>query len=177
MNPPQTIGRYRILRLLGSGAMGDVYLAEDPNIGRQLAIKTVRVVGGTPDDVADRKQRLLREARAAGRFVHPNVVTLFDADESDGTLYLAFEYVPPGVDLAQRMNAKPAVTLRQARCWVREIAQALQFAHNHGIVHRDIKPSNVLIDDDGTAKVFQGTTSIEEVLRVTRDEYVDEVPE
>ncbi|MDA8020322.1 MAG: serine/threonine protein kinase [Thermoanaerobaculia bacterium] len=157
MSQPQSIGRYRIVRLLGSGAMGDVYLAEDPNIGRELAVKTVRVVGGTPDDVADRKQRLLREARAAGKFVHPNVVTLFDADEVDGTLYLAFEYVPPGIDLAQRMTQGATtgqpLTLRQALRWVREIAQALQFAHEREIVHRDIKPSNVLIAEDGTAKV------------------------
>ena len=157
MSHPQSIGRYRILRLLGSGAMGDVFLAEDPNIGRELAIKTVRVVGGSPEDVADRKQRLLREAKAAGKFVHPNVVTLFDADEIDGTLYLAFEYVPPGVDLAQRMiqgtKGGPQVTLGQALRWVREIAQALEFAHKNDIVHRDIKPSNVLIAEDGTAKV------------------------
>lgn len=150
---PQTIGRYRIVRLLGSGAMGDVYLAEDPNIDRELAIKTVRVMGGSPEDVEDRKQRLLREARAAGKFVHPNVVTLFDADEVDGQLYLAFEYVPPGIDLAKRMTSSPQVTLRQALRWVREIAQALHYAHERGIVHRDIKPSNVLIAADGTAKV------------------------
>ena len=78
-----SVGRYRIVKFLGAGAMGEVYLAEDPQIERQLAIKTVRLVG-RPQEIEDRKKRLLREARAAGRLLHPNVVTLFDAGEADG---------------------------------------------------------------------------------------------
>src|SRR4029078_10988380 len=101
----QTVGRYRIERMLGAGAMGEVYLAEDPHIGRPLAIKTVRLVG-PPQEIEDRKKRLLREARAAGRRLHPNIVTLFDAGYVDGTLYLAFEYVE-GSDLAARMLVPP----------------------------------------------------------------------
>ncbi len=81
--------------------MGDVFLAHDPNIGRLVAIKTVRVTGGNDEDIADRRGRLLREARAAGKFVHPNVVALYDAGEANGLLYLAFEYVP-GQDLLKR---------------------------------------------------------------------------
>ena len=78
------VGRYRILSFLGAGAMGEVYLAEDPQIDRRLAIKTVRLVG-RPQEIEDRKKRLLREARAAGRLLHPNVVTLFDAGEAEGS--------------------------------------------------------------------------------------------
>ncbi|MFL6290685.1 MAG: protein kinase domain-containing protein, partial [Thermoanaerobaculia bacterium] len=74
----RSVGRYRILGFLGAGAMGEVYLAEDPHIERKLAIKTVRLVG-RPNEIEDRSRRLLREARAAGRLLHPNIVTLFDA--------------------------------------------------------------------------------------------------
>ncbi len=149
---PEQIGRYRILSLLGSGAMGDVYLAVDPHIDRELAIKTVRVVGGTPADIADRKQRLLREAKAAGKMMHPHVVTLFDADETGGVLYLAFEYVR-GMDLAHRVTAAPPLTLRQVLTLVQQVAAALDYAHGQRIVHRDIKPSNILIGPSGEAKV------------------------
>ncbi len=101
------VGRYRILKFLGAGAMGEVYLAEDPQIDRQLAIKTVRLIG-RPQEIEDRKKRLLREARAAGRLLHPNVVTLFDAGEAEGMLYLAFEFVE-GTDLAAAAGRRPPV--------------------------------------------------------------------
>jgi protein kinase-like protein len=146
------LGRYRIVRLLGSGAMGDVYLAEDPQIERQLAIKTVRVAEGKPEDVEDRKRRLLREAKAAGKMIHPHVVTLFDAGEAEGVLYLAFEFVG-GSDLATRMESDPPLTLGEVLRIVREAADALDFAHRQGIVHRDIKPANIMLDTNGRVKV------------------------
>ena len=152
LEPGRMLGRYRLLRVLGSGAMGDVYLAEDPQIERQLAIKTVRVADGKPEDVEDRKRRLLREAKAAGRLIHPHVVTLFDAGEADGILYLAFEYVA-GSDLSQRMETPPRLTLGEVLRVVRESADALGAAHLQGIVHRDIKPSNILLDSRGRVKV------------------------
>ena len=146
----RSVGRYRILDFLGAGAMGEVYLAEDPHIERKLAIKTVRLVG-RPQEVDDRKKRLLREARAAGRLLHPNVVALFDAGEVDGLLYLAFEFVE-GSDLAQRLERGP-LSLREVLRIVRQVADALHYAHGQGIVHRDIKPSNILIDTIGRVKV------------------------
>ena len=145
------VGRYRLLGFLGSGAMGEVYLAEDPHIERKLAIKTVRLVG-RPEEIEDRKKRLLREARAFGRLLHPNIVTLFDAGEADGLLFLAFEYVE-GIDLAGRLTQEPPPTLREALRMVRQTAEALDFAHAQGIVHRDIKPSNILLDRAGRVKV------------------------
>jgi serine/threonine protein kinase len=151
------VGRYRIVKFLGAGAMGEVYLADDPQIDRRLAIKTVRLVG-RPQEIEDRKKRLLREARAAGRLLHPNVVTLFDAGEAEGMLYLAFEYVE-GTDLAQRLEGGPSaggqarLSLRQVLRVVRQVADALDYAHGQGIVHRDIKPSNILLDLFGRVKV------------------------
>lgn len=146
----RSVGRYRILDFLGAGAMGEVYLAEDPHIERKLAIKTVRLIG-RPQEVEDRKKRLLREARAAGRLLHPNVVALFDAGEADGLLFLAFEFVE-GSDLAQRLERGP-LSLREVLRIVRQVAEALHYAHGQGIVHRDIKPSNILLDTIGRVKV------------------------
>ena len=146
------VGRYRIVKFLGAGAMGEVYLADDPQIDRRLAIKTVRLVG-RPQEIEDRKKRLLREARAAGRLLHPNVVTLFDAGEAEGMLYLAFEFVE-GTDLAQRLEGgQERLSLRQVLRVVRQVADALDYAHGQGIVHRDIKPSNILLDGFGRVKV------------------------
>ncbi len=147
----QTIGRYRIVRPLGMGAMGKVYLAEDPRIERLLAIKTVRVEG-REGEVEDRKRRLLREAKAAGKLIHPHVVTLFDAGEDGETLFLAFEYVK-GSDLSGRLEQGPPFTLAEALRVVRQAAEGLAYAHQQGIVHRDIKPSNILLDERSWVKI------------------------
>ncbi len=147
----RSVGRYRILGFLGAGAMGEVYLAEDPHIERKLAIKTVRLVG-RPNEIEDRTKRLLREARAAGRLLHPNIVTLFDAGEAEGQLYLAFEFVE-GTDLAGRMESGPSLSLREVLRIVRQVADALDYAHRLGVVHRDIKPSNILLDKTSRVKV------------------------
>jgi serine/threonine-protein kinase len=132
--------------------MGDVYLAEDPQIERPLAIKTVKVAEGRPEEIEDRKRRLLREAKTAGRLIHPHVVTLFDASEAEGVLFLAFEYVK-GQDLSQRQQQSPPLTLGAVLRIVRETAEALDFAHHNGIVHRDVKPSNILLDAQERVKV------------------------
>jgi eukaryotic-like serine/threonine-protein kinase len=151
VNQPERLGRYTILGRLGAGAMGDVYLAEDPQIERRLAIKTVRV-GGSESDLAERKQRLLREAKAAGKLIHPHVVTLFDYGEDQGLVFLAFEYVE-GEDLRRRLDREPPLTVREALTLVRQTASALALAHEHAIVHRDIKPANILLTANGDAKV------------------------
>jgi hypothetical protein len=149
--PVSTFGRYRLLRVLGSGAMGRVHLAEDPRIERLLALKTVRLEG-QPAEIEDRRRRLLLEAKATGRLIHPHIVTLFDADEVNDTFYLAFEYVA-GPDLAARLEAEPPLTLREVLTLVRQAAEGLDFAHRRGIVHRDIKPSNLLVDPHGNLKI------------------------
>jgi serine/threonine protein kinase len=146
-----SVGRYRIVKFLGAGAMGEVYLADDPQIDRQLAIKTVRLAGRA-QEIDDRKKRLLREARAAGRLLHPNIVTLFDAGEAEGLLYLAFEFVE-GVDLAGRLDSPSRLSLRDVLRIARQSADALDYAHSQGVVHRDIKPSNILLDRAGRVKI------------------------
>lgn len=147
------LGRYQILRMLGAGAMGEVFLAEDPQIGRRVAIKTVKIEEGRPNEMEERKRRLERESRAAGKLLHPNVVALFDVGEDAGVLYLAFECVE-GSDLAQRLEVEPPLSLREAITFVRQAAEGLDYAHRQGVVHRDIKPSNLLISAaTGTVKV------------------------
>ncbi len=150
-----TVGRYRILRPLGAGAMGVVYLAQDPQIERLLAIKTVRPAEGvlaSSPQVAERHERLLREARTVGRLIHPNIVTLFDAGDQDGLLYLAFEYVD-GPSLEQRLRAGEPVTTAEALRLARETAEGLAYAHARGVVHRDVKPANLLLAADGRIKI------------------------
>jgi hypothetical protein len=148
-----TLGRYRIVRRLGAGAMGEVYLAEDPHIDRQLALKTVRLGDGGAIEVEERRVRLMREAKAAGKLVHPYVVALFDAGEAeDGVFYLAFEYVG-GPDLAARQRLQPPLTLGEVLRIGREAAEGLDAAHRQGIVHRDIKPSNIMLDTSGQVKI------------------------
>ena len=149
--PGTQLGRYEIVRPLGSGAMGDVYLAADPQIERHLAIKTVRPDGASPEQIAERRERLLREARAAGKLVHPHVVTLFDTGEQDGLVFLAFEFVE-GETLESRM-ARRRLSVDESLDVVRQVASALAAAHDQGIVHRDIKPANILLNVHGTAKV------------------------
>jgi serine/threonine-protein kinase len=146
------LGRYVITRRLGAGAMGEVFLAEDPQIGRKLALKTVRVEEGRVQEVEERKRRLLREARAAGKLLHPNIVTLFDVGEEQGMLYLAFEFVE-GTDLAQRVSEGPPLSLAEVLSIVRQAAEALESAHRQGVIHRDIKPSNLMLTADGRVKV------------------------
>ncbi len=146
------LGRYQILKRLGAGAMGEVFLAEDPQIGRQVALKTVRVEEGRAKEIEERKLRLLREARAAGRLLHPNIVTLFDAGEDGEILYLAFEFVE-GRDLAERVEEGPQLSLGEVLAIVRQAADGLDYAHRQGVVHRDIKPSNLMITADGRVKI------------------------
>lgn len=153
--PGSRLGRYVIVRQLGAGAMGEVYLAEDPHIERRVALKTVRfdLQEGVSDATREQMRlRFQREAKAAGRLVHQHVVTLFDAGDVDGVFFLAFEFVD-GADLAARARAQPPLTLREIIRIGREAASALDAAHRVGIVHRDIKPANLLLTRDGILKI------------------------
>ncbi|HEX4951772.1 MAG TPA: protein kinase [Thermoanaerobaculia bacterium] len=148
---PAAIGRFEVLRTLGKGAMGQVYLARDPRIERLIALKTVQLEG-SPEEIEDRKRRLLLEAKAAGRLIHPRIVTLFEADEEAGILFLAFEHVD-GSDLAVRLQESPPFTLGEILRVVREAAEGLDYAHSQGVIHRDIKPANLLLDGRGRVKI------------------------
>lgn len=149
----ETIGRYRIIGELGRGAMGIVYHATDPAIGRSVAIKTIRI-----RDIHDTQQReklrerLFREARSAGVLSHPNIVTIYDMDEVDGLAYIAMAYVN-GPTLEKILSSQMALSGANMLRILRQTASALDYAHGRGIVHRDIKPANVMTDEDGSAKI------------------------
>ncbi len=136
------IGRYEILDEIGQGAMGTVYRARDPLIERTVAIKTVSIAQ-LQQEGADAESRFLREAQSAGRLSHPNIVTIYDVGEADGLAYIAMEYLP-GATLRDLMDKGP-MPLDLALDTAAQMAEALAFAHEHGVIHRDIKPANVVV--------------------------------
>jgi hypothetical protein len=135
---------YSILRLLGRGGMGSVYLARDVDLARLVAVKVLPLDKG--EDAASR-ERFRREARTAARLAHPNVVPLHGFGEADGMMYLVMGYVQ-GEPLSARMRAGVPFGIPEARRIGAEIADALDHAHGRGVVHRDVKPENILIDDE-----------------------------
>ncbi|MHB1144837.1 MAG: serine/threonine-protein kinase [Thiobacillus sp.] len=139
---PIKIGRYEILSEIGQGAMGTVYRARDPLIERTVAIKTVSIAQ-LQQEGADAESRFLREAQSAGRLSHPNIVTIYDVGEADGLAYIAMEYLS-GATLRDLMSRRP-MPLDLTLDTVTQMAEALAFAHEHGVIHRDIKPSNVVV--------------------------------
>ena len=143
------IGRFDIVRELGRGAQSVVYLARDPQLQREIAIKTVHF---TQPDPAKNKV-LLAEARAVSQLRHPNLVPIFEAGEEDGDLYLVFEYVA-GKTLERLIHDAGKLPAIQAVTLIAQVLDALGEAHRHGIVHRDLKPSNILIDERGNARVM-----------------------
>ncbi|HEY8182316.1 MAG TPA: protein kinase [Thermoanaerobaculia bacterium] len=141
------VGRYRILRPIGSGGMGEVYLAEDPKLQRNVALKIL----SEPDEKA--KRRFVREAITASQISHPNVAVVYEAGEADdGTAFIAMQYVE-GETLRDRLRRGPMAIPEIVRI-LTEVADALEDAHRRGIVHRDIKPGNIMIDARGHAKVL-----------------------
>lgn len=136
------IGRYEVLDEIGHGAMGTVYRARDPLIERTVAIKTVQIAQ-LQQEGADTESRFLREAQSAGRLSHPNIVTIYDVGESDALAYIAMEYLP-GATLRTLMDKGP-MPIDLVIDTVTQMAEALAFAHQHGVIHRDIKPANVIV--------------------------------
>ena len=149
--PPKKIGRYKILGELGRGAMGVVYKADDPNLDRVVALKTI-ALDKDADGRAEYQKRFMLEAKAAGKLNHPNIVTTFDFGEADGVAYLAMELLE-GPDLRKRVQQGtiPPIEAVEIAC---QIAEGLAYAHHRGIVHRDIKPGNIMLPDRGPAKIM-----------------------
>jgi len=150
------IGRYEIESILGKGAMGVVFLARDPQLGRQVALKTYALPEGIDDDVVrEFEERLLREAHAAAALSHPNIVTVHDAgiDADRRFPYIVMEYVP-GRSLKEFLDGRHRMSPDLVLRFGDALASALDAAHRAGIVHRDIKPANILVrDSDGLVKI------------------------
>lgn len=155
---PLLIDRYLILDKVGAGGMGVVYKALHQSMNRVVALK---VLPPTAVDSADKVERFRREARAAAKLSHPNIVTVFDAAESNGTHFLAMEYVD-GPDLQRVVREQGPLSVPLAVNYIRDASQALQHVHEQGIVHRDIKPANLLLATDHSVKVADlGLATIE----------------
>jgi serine/threonine protein kinase len=145
------VGRYKILGELGRGAMGVVYKAEDPNLDRTVALKTILL----SDDAEGRKdyhKRFFLEAKAAGKLTHPHIVTTYDFGEEDDLAYLAMELLE-GDDLRTRMKEGP-LAIADSVDIAQQVADGLGFAHERGVVHRDIKPGNIMLLPRGQAKIM-----------------------
>ena len=147
----QRVGKYEIVQVLGQGGMGVVYKAVDPGIGRTVALK---VLLPSQTQSPELRERFLREAQAAGRLQHPNIVVIHDLGEDNGNLYIAMEFLE-GETLAER------IAREQGRCDVgsalevmAQVGRGLNYAHERGVVHRDIKPANILVTREGTAKIL-----------------------
>lgn len=146
--PPQAIGRFSITEVLGRGGMGEVYKAFDPTLQRTVAVKTVR-----PDiDRPEYLERMMREAQACARLSHPNIVTVYEAGQVDGLVYIVMEYLQ-GKNLADVLDAKTLSFEEKLRVVIK-VLEALHHAHGLDVVHRDIKPSNIHIGVDGTIKLM-----------------------
>ncbi|MBS1139086.1 MAG: Protein kinase:GAF [Proteobacteria bacterium] len=143
------IGRFEVRGELGRGAQSVVYLGFDPQLQREIAIKTLHF--SRPDPAQNRV--LLDEARTVSKMRHPNIVPIFEAGEESGDLYLVFEYVP-GKNLAEFLRQSGALPPVKAVTILRKVLDAVAHAHAQGIIHRDLKPSNILLDDDGTPRVM-----------------------
>src|SRR5882672_1967684 len=154
-------GRYEFLGELGRGAMGVVYKAMDPVIGRTVAVKTIRLSEqGTGLSRPELLSRFQTEARAAGLLTHPNIVVVFDAGEEDGLYYITMELVE-GKSLQALLDGGHAFPLPRTLRIMEQTSSALQFAHERNVVHRDIKPANLMLTADDTVKVTDfGTAKI-----------------
>lgn len=152
-SPHSSIGPYLIEAELGRGGMGVVYLAFDPAIGREVAVKVIRVdMFSDPAETQEMRLRLAREATAAGRLNHPGIVTVHQLGEHGAAVYIAMEFIR-GTSLEELLKAGPFENPMEAIRLLEQIAEALDYAHARGIVHRDIKPANILVREDGRAKI------------------------
>src|SRR4051812_11440660 len=142
-------GRYHVLRKLGTGGMANVYLAEDQELGRNVAIKILDDRHAGDDQFVE---RFRREAKNAASLSHPNIVSIYDRGAAEGTYYIAMKF-RFGRQIKELITAKGPVPPRIAIDYARQILAAVGFAHKHGIVHRDVKPHNVLVGKEGRLKV------------------------
>ena len=143
---PTRLGRYEIVKRVGRGGMGTVYLAHDPRLNRTVALKALAEFSD-----AEVHERFLREARAVAALRHHNIVTVYDIGEDEGQPFIAMEYVD-GETLATFISRKPAVPVDRKLQIATELCTELLYAHRAGIIHRDVKPGNIMLAEDGSVK-------------------------
>ena len=161
----KTLGRYTIERTLGKGAMGVVYEGLDPKLNRRVAIKTILKSHLDPDTARDYSRRFSREARAVARLNHPHIVQVYDFAEEGDMAYLVMEFIR-GKELKHFFDANERFDIREAVRIMCELLDALEFAHNAGVVHRDIKPANVMLDAQARTKLTDfGVARVQDVDR------------
>ncbi|HNB56054.1 MAG TPA: serine/threonine-protein kinase, partial [bacterium] len=165
---PEKIGRYQILSLLGEGAMAKVFKAVDTRIDRVVALKMLQFREGMTDEMIQQlKDRFVHEAKFAGKLTHPNIVTIYDAEEENGVSYMAMEYVD-GRTLESVIENNETLTVEQILDILIQLAHGLDYAHKHDIIHRDIKPGNIILTsedipkimDFGIAKITTSSTTV-----------------
>jgi len=147
-----TLGRYEIIKELGHGAMGTVYLGKDPSINREVAIKTLSYAEIESQQLDEVKDQFFREAEAAGKLSHPNIVTIYDVGEEQDIAYIAMELLK-GKDLREFCRKENLLPVPRVLGVAASVAEALEYAHRQGVVHRDIKPANIILLEDEQIKV------------------------
>ncbi|MCL4799005.1 MAG: serine/threonine protein kinase [Burkholderiales bacterium] len=152
MSEVTRLGKFEVRRELGKGAMGVVYEGFDPMIERTVAIKTIRAENLQGEDAQEQLARFRREAQAAGRLTHPNVVSIYDFGLDDGTYYIAMEFVK-GRELQDILGQNERFGIPGVVQVMTQLLEALDYSHRNGVVHRDIKPANIILLEDGTVKV------------------------
>ncbi len=154
LDRPKTLGRYEIREVLGKGAMGTVYKGLDPAIDRLVALKTIRLdTVAEESEIQELKERLVREAKAAGKLSHPNIVTVYDVGHEGDLQYIAMEYLE-GYTLEEIIKRQVVLNYKILTKVIVQVCDALDYAHDRGIVHRDIKPANIMVMNNFQVKVM-----------------------
>ena len=156
MTIPAHIDRFKIVKELGKGSQGVVYLATDPRLERHVAIKTLdRHIS----ENEDKKRRLIREAKTVSKLQHPNIIPVYDVGENRGKPYLVFEYVE-GISLRDLIKKEGQIVVHRAVTLMRQILDGMAYAHQQGVVHRDMSPANILISKNDMPRIMDFGISI-----------------
>lgn len=150
---PERIGKYEITGVAGRGAMGVVYIGYDPIVDRKVAIKVAYPAEDDDNQARVAKKMFLNEAQTAGSLDHPNILKVYDAGEFDGALCMVMEYIEGADTLKSFCEPKRLLPIDTVVTYMRQCAEALEYAHRHGIVHRDIKPANLMLNKEGKIKI------------------------